>query len=95
LAHDALSAPIIAQLGFRTFNVGGSGSLAARHALPDLGIAGFGEMLAGIRNIVEAAPLPCLVDRDDGYGDAKHITRMVRTYESIGVSGIVLEDQVR
>ena len=37
--------------------------------MPDLGLAGFAEMLAGIRDIVEASKLPCLVDADDGYGD--------------------------
>jgi 2-methylisocitrate lyase-like PEP mutase family enzyme len=95
LAHDALSARIIERAGFKTFNIGGSPLLAARHALPDLGLAGFGEMAAGIRDIVEASGLPCLVDGDDGYGDVKSVTRMVRTYESMGVGGLLLEDQAR
>ncbi len=95
LAHDALSARVIERAGFKTFNIGGSSLLAARHALPDLGLAGFGEMAAGIRDIVEACRIPCLVDGDDGYGDVKSVTRMVRTYESMGVSGLLLEDQAR
>ena len=44
LAHDALSARLIERAGFKTFNIGGSAMLAARHALPDLGLAGFAEM---------------------------------------------------
>ena len=95
LAHDALSARLIEQAGFNTFNVGGSALLAARHALPDLGLAGFGEMLAGIRDIVDASRLPCLVDADDGYGDAKGVTRTIRGYEAAGVAGVLLEDQSR
>jgi 2-methylisocitrate lyase-like PEP mutase family enzyme len=95
LAHDALSARIIQRAGFKTFNIGGSSMLAARYALPDLGLAGFGEMAAGIRDIVEASDIPCLVDGDDGYGDVKSVTRMVQAYERIGVSGLVLEDQDR
>ena len=95
LAHDALSARLIERAGFKTFNIGGSSLLAARHALPDLGLAGFGEMAAGIRDIVEACRIPCLVDGDDGHGDVKSVTRMVRTYESMGVSGLLLEDQAR
>jgi 2-methylisocitrate lyase-like PEP mutase family enzyme len=95
LAHDALSARLIERAGFKTFNVGGSALLAARHALPDLGLAAFGEMLAGIRDIVEACGLPCLVDADDGYGDVKSVTRTIRGYEAIGVSGALLEDQSR
>jgi 2-methylisocitrate lyase-like PEP mutase family enzyme len=95
LAHDALSARLIEQAGFKSFNIGGSALLAARHALPDLGLAGFGEMLAGIRDIVDASKLPCLVDADDGYGDIKSVVRTIRCYEAAGVSGVLLEDQSR
>ncbi len=95
LAHDALSARLIEQAGFKTFNVGGSALLAARHALPDLGIAGFGEMLAGIRDIVAASQRPCLVDADDGYGDVKSVTHTIQGYEAAGVAGAILEDQSR
>jgi len=69
--------------------------LAARYALPDLGLAGFAEMLAGIRDIVEASTLPCLVDADDGYGDVKNVVRTIQGYEIVGVSGALLEDQSR
>jgi 2-methylisocitrate lyase-like PEP mutase family enzyme len=95
LAHDALSARLIERAGFKTFNIGGSAMLAARHALPDLGLAGYAEMLAGIRDIVEASALPCLVDADDGYGDVKSVVRTIRGYEAAGVSGVLLEDQSR
>ena len=39
LAHDALSARLIERAGFRAFAVGGSAMLAARFALPDIGLA--------------------------------------------------------
>jgi 2-methylisocitrate lyase-like PEP mutase family enzyme len=95
LAHDALSARLIERAGFKTFNIGGSALLAARYALPDLGLAGFAEMVAGIRGIVEASKLPCLVDADDGYGDVKSVVRTIQGYEFAGVSGVLLEDQSR
>ena len=95
LAHDALSARLIEQAGFKTFNIGGNAMLAARYALPDLGLAALGEMTDGIRDIVNATPLPALVDGDDGYGDVKSVVRMVETYEAIGCAGLLLEDQVR
>jgi len=95
LAHDALSARLIELAGFRTFNIGGSALLAARHALPDLGLAGYAEMLAGIRDIVDASKLPCLVDADDGYGDVKSVVRTIQGYEASGVAGALLEDQSR
>ena len=84
LAHDALSARLIERTGFKTFNIGGSALLAAHYALPDLGLAGFAEMLAGIRDIVEASKLPCLVDADDGYGDVKSVVRTIQASEGAG-----------
>lgn len=95
LAHDALSARLIARAGFRTFNIGGNAMLAARYALPDLGLAALGEMADGIRDIVSATGLPALVDGDDGYGDVKSVVRMVETYEGMRCAGILLEDQLR
>jgi 2-methylisocitrate lyase-like PEP mutase family enzyme len=37
--------------------------------------------------------LPVLVDGDDGYGDAKNVTRTIEGYERIGASAIFVEDQ--
>jgi len=95
LAHDALSARLIKRAGFKTFNIGGNAMLAARYALPDLGLAALGEMAAGTRNILGASSLPALVDGDDGYGEVKGVVRTVETYEAMGAAGILLEDQVR
>lgn len=95
LAHDALSARLIERAGFRGFAVGGSAMLAARFALPDIGLAGLGEMTEGIRDIAAATALPFYADGDDGYGDAKSVVRTVETYERMGVGAILFEDQRR
>jgi 2-methylisocitrate lyase-like PEP mutase family enzyme len=95
LAHDALSARLIERAGFRAFAIGGSAMLAARYALPDLGIAALGEMVDGIRDIAAATPLPFFADGDDGYGDVKSVARTVESYERMGVGGILIEDQRR
>lgn len=95
LAHDALSARLIERAGFRAFAIGGSAMLAARYALPDLGIAALGEMADGIRDIAAATPLPFFADGDDGYGDLKSVARTVESYERMGVGGILIEDQRR
>lgn len=95
LAHDALSARLIAQAGFRAFTVGGSALLAARHAYPDIGLIGLTDMSAGLADMGAATDLPFLADADDGYGDAKAVARLVETYERIGVGGFLLEDQDR
>lgn len=95
LAHDALSARLIARAGFPSFNIGGSSLLAARHALPDLGLAGMGEMAAAIQDVVQAVDIPCIADADDGYGDVKNVVHTVETYHRIGVRGVLIEDQAR
>ncbi|MCZ8261098.1 MAG: isocitrate lyase/PEP mutase family protein [Beijerinckiaceae bacterium] len=95
LAHDALSARLIAQAGFRAFTVGGSALLAARHAYPDIGLIGLTDMVEGLRDLAAATDLPFLADADDGYGDVKAVARLVQAYERIGVGGFLLEDQDR
>jgi 2-methylisocitrate lyase-like PEP mutase family enzyme len=95
LAHDALSARLIERAGFRAFAVGGSALLAARHALPDLGLVGLADMTAGIRDLAAATRLPFMADGDDGYGDVKAVVRMVQAYEALEVGGVLIEDQER
>lgn len=95
LAHDALSARMIAQAGFRAFAIGGSAMLASRFGLPDIGLIGLADMVAGIRDIAAATPLPFFADGDDGYGDMKSTARTVEAYEAAGAGGILIEDQPR
>jgi 2-methylisocitrate lyase-like PEP mutase family enzyme len=95
LAHDALSARLIEAAGFQAVTIGGSALLAARHGLPDIGLVGLADMVAGIRDIATATALPILADGDDGYGDVKCVARLVESYEAIGVGGILIEDQRR
>jgi len=94
-AHDALSARLIALLGFKAIALGGSTMLASRFAMPDLGIAGFGEMEDVTRTIVTSVQIPCIADADDGYGDLNCVVRTVRSFEDAGVAALVLEDQDR
>src|SRR5438132_12336296 len=94
-AHDALSARLIERAGFAAYSVGGYALVGARHALPDIGLVGFGEMSAGIRDIMAASSLPVLVDCDDGYGDATNVARTVTGCAAVGVSAIFMEDQAR
>lgn len=94
-AHDALSARLIQQAGFSAMAISGSGALAARYGLPDLGIAGLADMSAITRDILDATSIACMGDGDDGYGDVKSVARTVRVNEALGVGALVLEDQAR
>jgi 2-methylisocitrate lyase-like PEP mutase family enzyme len=92
-AHDALSARLIERAGFAAYTIGGYALVGARHAIPDIGLAGFGEISAGVRDIMAATSLPVLVDCDDGYGDAKNVARTIEAYEAMGASAMFVEDQ--
>lgn len=94
VAHDALSARLIERAGFHAAAIGGFGVIGCRLGLPDLGLASFGEVMDAVRDIAAANSLPLIVDADDGYGDVKNVARTVRTYETMGITAIVLEDQV-
>jgi 2,3-dimethylmalate lyase len=92
-AHDALSARLIQKIGFETYFIGGFPAVGARYGVPDVGLMGFGEISAAVRDIMSACDLPVFVDGDDGYGDVKNVVHTVQTYERMGVSAILIEDQ--
>ena len=93
-AHDALSARLIEKTGFEAYFIGGFPAVGARYGMPDIGLKGFGEISACVRDIMAACDLPVFVDGDDGYGDVKNVVHTVQSYERMGVSAILLEDQL-
>ncbi len=93
-AHDALSARLIERAGFTAYSVGGFALVGSRYAMPDIGLAAYAEISAGIRDIMAATRLPVLVDGDTGYGDVKNVAHTIEGYEAMGASAIFLEDQV-
>jgi 2-methylisocitrate lyase-like PEP mutase family enzyme len=92
-AHDALTARIAERVGFRALQVGGFSLSATLSAAPDVDLEHFGEKSAVARRVIHATALPVLVDGDDGYGDAKNVTRTVQEYEALGAAAIFIEDQ--
>ena len=92
-AHDALSARLIEKIGFDAYFIGGFPAVGARYGVPDIGLKGFGEISACVRDIMAPCNLPVFVDGDDGYGDVKNVVHTVQSYERMGVSAILIEDQ--
>lgn len=90
---DALSARLIEQAGFPLTFISGFALSAARYGLPDTGLVGYAEMLAGARDIVPAVSIPVLADGDTGYGNPINVRRTVRGYADAGLACIMLEDQ--
>ncbi|MBL0944369.1 MAG: isocitrate lyase/PEP mutase family protein [Hydrogenophaga sp.] len=93
-AHDALSALLIRQAGFKAYFIGGFPVVGVRHGLPDIGLATLGEISAAVRDILAVSDLPVLVDVDNGYGDVKNVVHAVHTYEKMGAQALFFEDQV-
>lgn len=94
VGYDPISTRLIERAGFPMAGLGGFGLVGFRYGLPDLDLVGFGEMSMAVRDIAQATTIPLLVDCDTGYGDVKNVYRTVRTYEDMGISAIILEDQV-
>lgn len=92
-AYDALSALLIERAGFDCMFVGGFPVAGARYGVPDIGLAGFSDIAAAVRDMIAATDVPVLVDIDDGYGDVKNAVHTVQTYERMGASAVFLEDQ--
>jgi len=93
VAHDALTARLIELAGFDAYQIGGYALSGASHAIPDVDLEKFGEKRMSAEWIIQASPLPVLVDIDDGYGDVKNVTRTIQEYLRMGASAIFMEDQ--
>jgi 2-methylisocitrate lyase-like PEP mutase family enzyme len=93
VAHDALTAKLIEKAGYKAFQVGGFALEGTQYGYPDVDLTHLGEKSAAVERIIGAVGIPALVDGDDGYGDAKNVTRTVRNYESLGAAALFLEDQ--
>lgn len=93
VAHDALTAMLIERAGFKAYQVGGFALEGSLYGFPDIDLTHFGEKSAAVQRIMHASRLPVLVDVDDGYGDAKNVTRTIEAYEAMGVEAIFIEDQ--
>jgi len=93
-AYDAISAKMVEKLGFDAVYMTGGGVCVAQYGLPDHGLLTLTEMVECASRIVKAVNLPVISDADTGYGGVLNVERTVKEFESIGVCGIHIEDQV-
>jgi 2-methylisocitrate lyase-like PEP mutase family enzyme len=93
--HDALSAKLVADAGYKLGFMSGFAVSAARLGLPDTGLIAFSEMLDTLRNCCAAAgPMLLIGDGDTGYGNALNVQRTVGEYARAGAACVMIEDQV-
>ena len=91
--HDALSAKILEQAGFKAIAAAGYGLSGSLLGLPDIGVLTGSEMITQYRNICAAVNVPVFVDIDTGFGDVNNVIRAVKDAEKAGVAGLFIEDQ--
>ncbi len=93
-AFNALSARVIADLGFEAIYITGAGVTNMWFGMPDQGFMGLAEIADHTARIRDAVSLPLIVDADTGFGNALNVYHTVRTLERAGADCIQLEDQV-
>ncbi|MHA7602422.1 isocitrate lyase/PEP mutase family protein [Alicycliphilus sp. T452] len=93
-AFNALSARVIADLGFQAIYVTGAGVTNMWFGMPDQGFMGLHEIAEHTARIRDAVDVPLIVDADTGFGNALNVVHTVRTLERAGADCIQLEDQV-
>jgi len=91
--YNALSARILADVGFPAVYMTGYGTSLSLLGMPDAGLATMTEMHLNARYIANAVAVPVIADADNGYGNAINVMRTVREYIGTGVAGIHIEDQ--
>ncbi len=93
-AFNALSARVIADMGFETVYLSGAGLTNMQLGMPDLAFIGLQDVAQATSQIRGTVDLPMLVDGDTGFGNAVNVSHTVRTLERAGADAIQLEDQV-
>ncbi len=93
-AFNALSARVVADLGFEAIYVTGAGVTNMWFGMPDQGFMGLAEIADHTARIRDAVEVPLIVDADTGFGNAVNVYHAVRTLERAGADCIQLEDQV-
>lgn len=93
-AHDALTARVIENVGFKAVYMTGYGQAASALGKPDIGLLSMTEMVDRARKMVTSVDIPVIADGDTGFGNAITVMRTVEEYEAAGVAAIQLEDQV-
>jgi methylisocitrate lyase len=89
-AYNPLSAKLIAEIGFDGVYVSG-GVMSNDLGLPDIGLTTLEQVSYRSGQIASVTDLPTIVDADTGFKDCK---KTIATFESKGLAGCHIEDQI-
>jgi 2-methylisocitrate lyase-like PEP mutase family enzyme len=93
-AFNAMSARVIADLGFEAVYLSGAGLTNMYYGLPDLAFMGLRDVAEHTARIRDVVDLPLIVDIDTGFGNALNVRQTMRALERAGADAVQLEDQV-
>jgi 2-methylisocitrate lyase-like PEP mutase family enzyme len=93
--YDVFSASIAAKY-FEGIFISGFGFAASHYGLPDIGFISWSDILGFVHRVRTILPNHyLLVDIHDGYVDIEVASHVVTLLETMGVAGVIMEDQKR
>ena len=91
---DGFSARLTEASGFAAGFISGAGISEASLGWADVGVMGLEENLRVVRALAACCSVPMMADADTGYGNAVNVHFTVRSFESAGLAGVMIEDQI-
>lgn len=92
-AHNALSAKLAEEAGFRALWASGL-SISASLGVRDNNEASWTQLLEIIEFMSDATNIPILFDGDTGFGNFNNVSRLVKKLEQRDIAGVCLEDKL-
>ena len=92
-AHNALSAKIVQEAGFRGIWASGL-SISAQFGVRDNNEASWTQVLENLEFMSDATTIPILLDGDTGYGNFNNMQRLVRKLEQRHIAAVCIEDKL-
>ena len=89
-AYNPLTAKLINEIGFDGIYISGA-VMSNDLGVPDIGLTSLKEVSYRANQISRVSDLPSIVDADTGFKNCK---KTLETFESLGLSGCHIEDQV-
>lgn len=91
---DMMSLHIANGMGFDALYASGYWLTGSYLGLPDVGLAGYTDMIDRVARLCDFSKQPIIADADTGYGGLVNLRHAVRGYERAGVKGFQMEDQI-
>lgn len=92
-AHNALSAKIVEDAGFKGIWASGL-SISAAMGVRDNNEASWTQVLEVLEFMSDATSIPILLDGDTGYGNFNNARRLVKKLEQRNIAGVCIEDKL-